>query len=47
MPDEVMIDDDEKKSIPILFKPIILRSGPKFNVSYISFDKNSIRYTFK
>ena len=44
---EVILDEDEIFSIPLALKPIIFRTGPKFSVTYISFDKNSIRYTFK
>ena len=47
MADEQILDQEEIFSIPLALKPIIFRTGPKFNVTYISFDKNSIRYTFK
>ena len=47
MIEEQILDEDEIFSIPLALKPIIFRTGPKFSVTYISFDKNSIIYTFK
>ena len=47
MIEEQILDEDEIFSIPLALKPIIFRTGPKFVVIYISFDKNSIKYTFK